>query len=77
MDDFKGIEGKKRLKQFEFTVHTAMLYLCFQMMLKSIMYFLLTSIWKQNALNNAKSSEDGNISKEIELISSRDFSEHL
>jgi hypothetical protein len=46
MDTFKGIEGRKRQKQNEFLLLAALCFLCFQIVVKSILYFILTSLWK-------------------------------
>ncbi|KAL7029348.1 hypothetical protein ACKWTF_006202 [Chironomus riparius] len=47
-DNFKGIDGIKRQKQFEFTLIAATCFVCFQLWTKSVMFFVLMSIWRKN-----------------------------
>lgn len=45
-DEFKTIEATKRKKQYEILMQAALLYICFQMVVKCMEYFLLTSLRK-------------------------------
>lgn len=45
-DDYKSIEGKKRMKQNELLLQVAVFYLCLQLLLKSVGYFIVFSIRK-------------------------------
>lgn len=48
-DDFHGIEATKRRKQNELLLQLALLYLCFQLLLKSVGYFTIISLRKVKA----------------------------
>jgi hypothetical protein len=74
-DNFTGIAGIKRRRQFEFLLLAAFAFVCFQFVIKSLMYFLLTSLWSENARRRKVKIE--NASKEIELISSGSFNTRL
>lgn len=51
-DGFKGIDGIKRKKQSEFLMLAALAYICLQIALKAVQYFLACSFMK--LLNEGK-----------------------
>lgn len=70
-DDGHGIEGTKRRKQNELLMQVALLYLCFQLLTKSLAYFVTSTF--PTALNKVKleaNSDGENVaeSNEISMI---------
>lgn len=70
-DGFKGIEGIKRKKQSEFLMLAALAYICLQIALKAVQYFLARSFLKIAIANEgkAKASETpGHQCNDISMI---------
>lgn len=70
-DGYHGIEGTKRRKQNELLIKIALLYLCFQLLMKSLAYFVTSTF--PTSFNKVKleaNSDGENVaeSNEISMI---------